>query len=90
MAPAGIRSAPAPSLSSYGRYDVRPAIEGVMAALQRLREQGRSLLVVEQRVDLALRVFDRVYVLAGGEIVVDEAADAIDSEGRALIAAHLG
>ncbi|HZR91727.1 MAG TPA: hypothetical protein VFA44_04875 [Gaiellaceae bacterium] len=47
-----------------------------MAALQRLREQGRSLLVVEQRVDLALRVCDRVYVLAGGEIVVDEAADA--------------
>jgi branched-chain amino acid transport system ATP-binding protein len=45
---------------------------------------------VEQRVDLALRVCERVYVLAGGQIVVDERSDAIDSEGRDLITAYLG
>jgi branched-chain amino acid transport system ATP-binding protein len=66
------------------------AIEGVVAALLTLREQGRPLLLVEQRVDLALRVCERVYVLAGGQIVVDEASAAIDSEGRALITAYLG
>jgi branched-chain amino acid transport system ATP-binding protein len=66
------------------------AIEGVVAALLTLREQGRPLLLVEQRVDLALRVCERVYVLAGGQIVVDERSDAIDSEGRALITAYLG
>jgi branched-chain amino acid transport system ATP-binding protein len=66
------------------------AIEGVVAALLTLREQGRPLLLVEQRVDLALRVCERVYVLAGGQIVVDERSDAIDSEGRDLITAYLG
>jgi len=66
------------------------AIEGVVAALLKLREQRRSLLLVEQRVDLALRVCDRVYVLAGGEIVVDERADAVDAEARALITVYLG
>jgi len=66
------------------------AIEGVVGALLKLREQGRSLLLVEQRVDLALRVCDRVYVLVGGQIVIDERAEAIDSEGRDLITAYLG
>jgi branched-chain amino acid transport system ATP-binding protein len=66
------------------------AIDGVVDALLKLREEGRSLLLVEQRVDVALRVCDRVYVLAGGEIVMDERADAIDAEGRALINAYLG
>jgi branched-chain amino acid transport system ATP-binding protein len=66
------------------------AIDGVARALDELRGQGRSLLLVEQRVDLALRVCDRVYVLAGGEIAVTERADAVDREGRALIDAYLG
>ena len=66
------------------------AIDGVAAALTHLREQGRSLLLVEQRVDLALRVCDRVYVLAGGEIVLEEMAGAVDTESRSLINAYLG
>jgi len=66
------------------------AIDGVADALIKLREQGRSLLLVEQRVDLALRVCDRVYVLAGGEIALEERADAVDAEGRSLINAYLG
>jgi len=66
------------------------AIDGVADALIKLREQGRSLLLVEQRVDLALRVCDRVYVLTGGEIALEERAESVDAEGRSLINAYLG
>ena len=66
------------------------AIDSVAAALTHLRERGRSLLLVEQRVDLALRVCDRIHVLAGGEIVLEEMAGAVDAESRSLINAYLG
>jgi branched-chain amino acid transport system ATP-binding protein len=66
------------------------AIGEVAAALERLREQGRSILVVEQRVDLALRMCDRIYVLAGGEVALEEKALALGEDGRALIDAYLG
>jgi branched-chain amino acid transport system ATP-binding protein len=66
------------------------AIDGVAEALNELRARGKSFLLVEQRVELALRVCDRVYVLAGGEIAVEEAAAGVDVEGRALINAYLG
>jgi branched-chain amino acid transport system ATP-binding protein len=66
------------------------AIDAVANALLDLRAQQRSLLVVEQRVDLALRVCDRVYVLAGGEVAMEERAADLDPQGRALINAYLG
>jgi branched-chain amino acid transport system ATP-binding protein len=66
------------------------AIDGVAEALEKLRAQGRSLLLVEQRIDLALRVCDRVYVLAGGEIALEDEAAAMDGAGRDLIGAYLG
>jgi branched-chain amino acid transport system ATP-binding protein len=66
------------------------AIDGVAAALAELRRQGRSLLLVEQRVDLALRVSDRVYVLASGELALEERAADVHAEQRSLISAYLG
>ncbi len=66
------------------------AIDSVAAALERLRAQGRPLLLVEQRVDLALRVCDRVYVLASGEVALEERAADVDAEERSLISAYLG
>ena len=66
------------------------AIDDVAAALSVLRERGRSILIVEQRVELALRVCDRVYVLAGGEVALEERADAVGEDGRELIDAYLG
>jgi branched-chain amino acid transport system ATP-binding protein len=66
------------------------AISAVAEALTKLRQRGRSLLVVEQRVDLAARVCDRLYVLSGGEIVAEERAESLDREGRALFDAYLG
>jgi branched-chain amino acid transport system ATP-binding protein len=66
------------------------AIDDVAAALAELRSRGRSLLLVEQRVELALRICDRVYILARGEIAASERASALDLEGRELINAYLG
>jgi branched-chain amino acid transport system ATP-binding protein len=66
------------------------AIEAVGQALLRLREQGRSLLLVEQRVDLALQVCDRLYVLTGGAVVQQSRTADVDPESRALIDAYLG
>jgi len=66
------------------------AIEDMAQALITLRERGRSILLVEQRVDLALQVCDRIYVLSGGRIVESGSADRVGSEDRALIDAYLG
>ncbi len=48
------------------------------------------MLLVEQRVDLALRVCDRVYVLASGEVALEERASDVHAEERSLIRAYLG
>jgi branched-chain amino acid transport system ATP-binding protein len=66
------------------------AIDEVVTALTALRDQGRSILLVEQRVDLALRMCDRLYVLAGGEVTLEERADAVGRDDRVLIDAYLG
>jgi branched-chain amino acid transport system ATP-binding protein len=66
------------------------AIEDMAQALITLRERGRSILLVEQRVDLALQVCDRIYVLSGGRIVEEGNSDSVNADGRALIDAYLG
>jgi branched-chain amino acid transport system ATP-binding protein len=66
------------------------AIRDMAAALEQLRGQGRSILLVEQRVDLALQVCDRIYVLSDGRIVEESQAADVDAAGRRLIDAYLG
>lgn len=66
------------------------AIADMGSALKRLRDQHHSILLVEQRLDLALEVCDRIYVLYGGRIVDSGHADDIGKEGRALIDTYLG
>ena len=86
-----LRSDPAVMLLDEPSLGLAPlAIEAVGKALLRLREQGRSLLLVEQRVDLALEVCDRLYVLTGGAVVRQHRCGDVDPEGRALIDAYLG
>jgi branched-chain amino acid transport system ATP-binding protein len=66
------------------------AIDGVAEVLAELRRRDRSLLLVEQRVDLAARVCDRVYVLSGGEIALEESVETMEAEGHAMVTAYLG
>ncbi|CAN5364402.1 ABC transporter ATP-binding protein [soil metagenome] len=66
------------------------AIADLISALQQLRERKSSILLVEQRVDIALEVCDRIYVLSEGRIVDEGRASDMGAEGRALIDAYLG
>jgi len=66
------------------------AVEAVARALRELRGRGRSLVIVEQRIDLAMQVCDRLQVLSAGEIVSEQQASSLDVEGRDLISAYLG
>jgi branched-chain amino acid transport system ATP-binding protein len=66
------------------------AIADMAQALVKLRQEGRSILLVEQRVDIALTVCDRIYVLSDGRIIDEKATADIGEDGRALIDAYLG
>jgi branched-chain amino acid transport system ATP-binding protein len=86
-----LMSAPRLLLLDEPSFGLAPlAIEGLFGALSELRSQGRSILLVEQRVDLALQLCDRLYVLSGGDIVREEKVSEIGNEGRDLIDAYLG
>ena len=52
-------------------------VQDVMTTIRRLREEGIGVLVVEQNVQSALAVADRVYVLDRGRIVHDGKAGAL-------------
>jgi branched-chain amino acid transport system ATP-binding protein len=65
-------------------------IQDMAQALVTLRQRGRSLLLVEQRVDLALQVCDRIYVLAEGRVRDERQTKEVIGDERALIDAYLG
>ena len=46
-------------------------VEEIFRRLGALRDEGIALIVVEQRVQEALEVADRAYIVSGGEIVVE-------------------
>lgn len=66
------------------------AVDWVVTALQELRRQGCSMLVVEQRVDVATKISDRMYVLASGNIVDVVRPGELGEEASAMIARYLG
>jgi branched-chain amino acid transport system ATP-binding protein len=66
------------------------AIADMVAALIKLRDDGHSILLVEQRIDLALQLCDRVYVLSAGCIVEEITMKTLDQGERALLDAYLG
>jgi branched-chain amino acid transport system ATP-binding protein len=66
------------------------AIQNVADALIKLRGRGGSLLLVEQRVDLAQQVCDRVYILGDGAVVDECGPDLVGVDGRDVIDAYLG
>lgn len=57
--------------------------------IRNLHEAGITILLVEQRVDLALRLAHRGYVLETGTIVLEEKADVLLEDPR-VKAAYLG
>jgi branched-chain amino acid transport system ATP-binding protein len=65
------------------------AIEQVFAAIRKVREQGVSMLLVEQNSTLALAVADRVCVLRTGRVVLSGSCGEIRSQDG-LLRAYLG
>jgi branched-chain amino acid transport system ATP-binding protein len=57
-------------------------VDRVLAVLAELRAGGTAVLLVEQLVEKALAVADRVYALAQGRIVLTADADAQDLTHR--------
>lgn len=55
-------------------------VDGVFAIIQRLHEQGTTILLVEQNARMALQVADRAYVLQTGEIVKQDDAKALQQD----------
>jgi branched-chain amino acid transport system ATP-binding protein len=68
-----------------------PIAVGVMVnALLELRRRGASLLLVEQRIDVAVRVCDRLYVVTHGAIVGEMTPDDVRNDGLSIINKYLG
>lgn len=66
------------------------AVDIVARALIELRRRGASLLLVEQRIDVAVRVCDRLYIMTHGEIVDEMTPETIEREGTGMINKYLG
>jgi branched-chain amino acid transport system ATP-binding protein len=64
-------------------------IAELFAALDQLRKEGMTLLLVDQMAGLALALADRAYVIEGGRIVAQGTAAEIAADG-ALAQAYLG
>jgi branched-chain amino acid transport system ATP-binding protein len=50
-------------------------VDRIFELMERLREGGTTILLVEQNVDRALRIADRAYVLKGGAVEAQGAAE---------------
>ena len=66
------------------------AVDAVARALMELRQRGASLLLVEQRIDVAVRVCDRLYIMTHGEIVDELNPRTIGVDGMSIISKYLG
>jgi branched-chain amino acid transport system ATP-binding protein len=66
------------------------AVDIVSKALLELRRKGASLLLVEQRVDVAAQVCDRLYIMRHGEIVEETTATLARQDGFNMIEKYLG
>jgi len=64
-------------------------LEEIMALLQRLKERGTTILLVEQNARAALRIADRAYVLDRGRCVLEGPSEELSRDPR-VQQAYLG
>jgi branched-chain amino acid transport system ATP-binding protein len=64
-------------------------VEQVFATLVRINEEGITLMLVEQNVDIALQIADRGYLIENGRIVLEGPSDAFRASDR-IRASYLG
>ncbi len=64
-------------------------VDRVLSVVERLRESGTAVLLVEQLIEKALRTADRVYALAQGRVVLQAPTTEADLPGR-LERAYMG
>jgi branched-chain amino acid transport system ATP-binding protein len=64
-------------------------VDAVFAALQRVRERGVAILLVEQRAEVAISFADRTHVMRDGRVVLDVDPTAAADVPR-LTAAYFG
>jgi len=57
-------------------------VDRVLVVVRRLREAGTAVLLVEQLIEKALALADRVYALARGSIVLEAATGEADLTRR--------
>ena len=86
----GLMSRPKCMLFDEPSMGLAPVIvEHVFSIIDRIHQEGMSILLVEQNANVALEIADRYYVLKQGHIVKSgEASDALESES--LEQAYLG
>jgi branched-chain amino acid transport system ATP-binding protein len=65
------------------------AIRAVMRVIADLKNQGLSILLVEQNVPAAVGVSDHVYVVSKGRVVYEGTPEAL-TQDEAVIGSHLG
>lgn len=65
-------------------------VQNVMDLLQDLREDGLTILLVEQNIHEALAIADRAYVMASGRIEVEGTASDLRERGLELEESYLG
>jgi branched-chain amino acid transport system ATP-binding protein len=64
-------------------------IQGVWEAIGKLKEQGLSILLVEQNASLALKLADHAYLLETGRVVMSGGADELKKDD-AIRRSYLG
>ena len=64
-------------------------VDDVFDAIERINDEGTTVLLVEQDLHNALRIADRGYVLASGEITLSGAAEELAADER-VEASYLG
>lgn len=64
-------------------------IEEIFRTLERIRDEGVTILIVEQNAHVALEIADRGYCLETGRVVISGAAETLRNDPR-IVEAYLG